>query len=621
MANNPFETRKFQDIEAARIQPTQVAPSAAESPVNIFNAALPGINKLLDLKQDQFKRDLADQTEKDLRSSIVAPSEVFAEEIQEGRNPLQLLGRKERLQHAIAREIGGDVDIEDPRIAEAVSTFERLALAKADGKLLTDRVRTIALAKMKQMINNNPLFADEIRATARLTLGFDPSGADVAEVLNILKPPKKGTGKPKTRKEALRRGYLDFLQKGGASSITQEEWEKGGNKTFQEELQTDNILREAQESKLVAQKGLTFINKKSATIQRDIISQILSDIENGGGLTNPETLAADYVSKMNLAFSELKSLDGTINLRLEDSNALNTAFTNTLNTTRDMISQGSLKTLLDTRVETVKSIMLAELYKDSQLAAIHAVAGGEGLLTFADIMARYPDNPAILNAIRNLGGKFAGLESYGELANGIGDSLIKILSGEPLDDKDVAFGELAAKPMIEDFSSDKHPNTVTGIRNGLGDDIAMQAFDTDKAVLATASNPKQKSAFNNLYLSYAAPRIKGLKRILENNPEISIKFQEVEKRGPVRGRRAQTTMISEFVLSAPKFTRGTGVTVNRPAVGKGEELVEELNLLLSITRRYAPHGLISRFSTAEEFVEETEKLLSGDEEKEDKGNE
>jgi hypothetical protein len=603
VANNPFDTVKFQDLQGTQAVPTTVDTGTSTSPGKLIQAAIPGVSKALDVVEQDLRRKATEEAQSAFQETKAA-TEVFAEEIIERRDPSSLLGKdKEQvLRASLVRELGTDTALDDPRISRALAEFERLSLAQKDGKLPSQHIKTIALSRMTQMFADTPQFKDEIRAAAKATLNFDPTGADMAESLQIL---RRAEGTVPT-KDPIEEAWFDFREENpGHPFASKKEWLQFEQTKFKDMQTLAIIEQEATEAEFLASRAARALNIKSSQILDETVAAYLN---SGGRGINTAVLTAKVSQQMIAERNEVLGWRGSEFLSATDQREIIGLSNDHINSLQKMIEDGSVQTMSTTRQEAVSALARDALFADSEMMMIYSVAGGEKLIDWLGHIAQFADRPKVLNALKNIFPQLAGIESVGHLATLQSKAIQKIARNQQLDATELAAFSLYAKNNIENPSNSTAKKDTEDSRKNLGDTPTFTAFDSNKAVLATVANKDQEEAFNNLYESMATS-IPKLQELVEKAglsiTEVSLSDKEgigrVKKRFDYQG----------FDIDTSKLTRVQRRSAN---LGKVTDLLEKINLLMKITARYAPHGLIRSVQTPQDVID----LVLGKEEKETK---
>jgi hypothetical protein len=186
-----FDTAGSQQIGVAGIQAETLPGGSAEFQSGI-RQALPSIERVMDLKTEQFKKELSDQAAKKL-TPLAQAADIQAFQLSKGTTLAE--ADPKALESAAAQLVGGEAD--SPELQSIMKELEYLGKAQLveSGRSRAGALRIRAEATMKKLISQNPLFEEAIRKGAIDVMGFDPTGATMAENIRQLQAFDAAQGK------------------------------------------------------------------------------------------------------------------------------------------------------------------------------------------------------------------------------------------------------------------------------------------------------------------------------------------------------------------------------------------------------------------------------------------
>ncbi len=189
-----FSTRGSRTINVSKVVPENIQPSLQETEV-ISKDLVRGVGTLIEQNRESYVRGL----QRDVETSF-DPEKAAINAAKFSSFQGELLDDVDdaTLNASLLERLGVD-DTNHPAVVEARQFFRRLGNAQTMGKPLARHTQVLAQSEMKKLIAANPLFEEEIRQTAKKSLGFDPTGSDVKEAFDIFNAQEAERRKPKTK--------------------------------------------------------------------------------------------------------------------------------------------------------------------------------------------------------------------------------------------------------------------------------------------------------------------------------------------------------------------------------------------------------------------------------------
>lgn len=576
-----LETQRFNEIAPAKVQSTDTVQRQQGSVIqDLAKVADVALNNIA----EKNIRTLQSDTKEQFRAEVSIPGQIAGQEQLAGRKLSALSSDREALSERLAFEIGGDIDKDDPRLQNAIKTFDRLATAQATGRFVPDHIKTIANSKLKQLINESPLLEKEIRKAAAGTLGFDPTGSDLAEAFGVFKRPgTEGATDQQKIELALRKQVA--LESGLILPVQDASAYQQGRQRI--ELEQENLKRAAATSEsnfnAVSQLG----SSQLGTLNDGVMKQVNDSIQAGTALSVDDStlLASDYELKATQLMNSL--LDNKSFALTDEAKraSLKANWAQEIKRTKEYITSGSMAQVLTNHNTFFEQAVIHGRNKLlPQIAVLHSVFGKDQTNDIVGKLEQAQGNKNMLSILADLDPAFAAFTDMEQALVAISSGMISFENGiTPATGSAEAAAQKVGYKQLLDIGGDNTAERSTKARNQLGDGFTFDTFDSPKALTSTINQKSSMTpVFQNLYLDQAVKRTEELRKALSAVEGVTLKVSDLEKDA---GRRRSYKYRGLEVVDTREGQRTDTSTSNLL------QQVGEYNRLLRITKRYTEAGI------------------------------
>lgn len=474
MPRGPFAPVQQQDIADTRLVAENLPISEAEAGAGVFAAVTKGASAALEANRRDFEKGIKSDLRDELNATELGLAAV--------RDP------------NVLKTITDAAAEGNPFFQKAKEEFLMIADAVKQGKLPGNAATIRTEAVLASAISKNPEFTEELRTEARAALGFSPE----AQVFkNLLSEPRAGA---KTEAQKLQEEINATVQILG---IPEDVVRSGMRNKMLAEFETNQIELQLKRGEIQGNRAADYGDVAANTLSMDLISQLNAQISQQGGVVDVELFKNQVTTQFAALKSKMTSQMGpNVDTKIR-ANALRQVDEHQQAVVR-MVEDGSFTKIMTEKNELIQTMVLNNALNVPELAAIHTLAGKEGLVKYFDVVSK-ATTKAQFDILTGPQGPLSGIRNIGEFGTKMAESIKNQSRGIPsANDQERVFRSLFNFETLKDAKSEDKVEAAGRLESDLGSVSAIKHFTDPVVLMNTKNDGKLAAKFTNIFSSAAA---------------------------------------------------------------------------------------------------------------------
>lgn len=552
MARGPFSPVEQREVGATKLVAESLPASAAESGAGIFDAISKGAGALVEQNRTRFEKGIKDELRSDLNATELGLAAI--------RDP------------NILKSVTDAAAEGNPFFQKAKQEFLLIADAVKQGRLPSTSATVRTKAVLAASLAENPEFSDELRAEAKAALGFSP---EAQTFRNLLREPKPLT---KTATQKLQEEVDAAVNVLGVpeSVVVAARRNDVINKA---ELQMQQVLIGRGNIQANQASFIGDLTANEATNQ--ISSMIQSQIAATGGVSDPIAFKQQANASLGAIRAQtLQNLGPFADPKVRST--VMQQFDNHAKNINRMIDDGSLVQVYQEKNELVQAMVMNNILKIPELAAIHTLVGKEGMLEYVTVLSKGM-NSTQLDILAQSHKSLAGLRNLGDYGRALSTSVQNQANGIPAaNDQERVLRSLFNLETIKTGSKGA-AEAVDKMEAEIGAISTLKTSLDPIVIFNTKNDPKLREKFTNLLTTEVVATKQTIQGIVDQfgdlvNFDGNI-FSVVQ---PSTEELEAAVLPGQAEPSIAGFTSSIGL----------DNAIERANTLLEVGRAYQDAGII-----------------------------